>query len=276
MSKIIGIGDLHGRPYWKQIWEKHSDADKIVFVGDYFDSLDGYTELPVYSAAEQIYNFREICALKREFPDKIEILLGNHDIHYFRGLKGQTAGFQTEHAVFIQMALEENKDILKMAWLGNNKFLFSHVGISGAWLDDIYGKGGWDVNHLADAVNDVWTWKPKAFMFNEYCMNKYGDDPQQSPVWIRQKSLMRGAKDYKKRYVQVFGHTCQDNIDLKGKSTGCRYYCIDTLPTSGEYIIINGDTITTQKINNEDLRAFRKLHGKRDKPSRKAKSRGPG
>ena len=66
--KIIGIGDLHGRPYWKQIWEKHSDADKIVFVGDYFDSLDGYTELPVYSAAEQIYNFREICALKREFP----------------------------------------------------------------------------------------------------------------------------------------------------------------------------------------------------------------
>ena len=42
--------------------------------------------------------------------------------------------------------------------------------------------------------------------------------------------------DLKKQYIQIVGHTQQDTIDIKGKSTGGRYYYIDTLP-SGEYLI---------------------------------------
>ena len=37
-------------------------------------------------------------------------------------------------------------------------------------------------------------------------------------------------------YTQIVGHTVQDHIDIKGKTTGGKYYYIDTLP-SGEYLI---------------------------------------
>ena len=41
--------------------------------------------------------------------------------------------------------------------------------------------------------------------------------------------------------IQIVGHTGQNSIDIKGKSTGGKYYFIDTLGTSGEYLeIIDG------------------------------------
>lgn len=249
--KIVAIGDIHGRPHWKQIWQEQSDADKIVFVGDYFDSYDVETEKPIYSAAEQLFNFNEIIELKKLFPNKFVLLIGNHDAHYFPGMRGQTAGFQEKHATFIQMALEENKHLLQAAY-ATDRYLFSHAGITANWLNDVYGKDGYDIGKLDEAVNEMWNYKPRAFMFNVMCWNKYGDDPEQSPMWVRPRSLLRGAQLFKKRWIQIVGHTVQDKIDLKGKSTGCRYYFIDTLETSGEYLIINHDhTITTKKYNNE-------------------------
>lgn len=38
--KIVAIGDIHGRDIWEDIVKKEHDADKIVFVGDYFDTRD--------------------------------------------------------------------------------------------------------------------------------------------------------------------------------------------------------------------------------------------
>jgi len=33
MSKVVYIGDIHGRDVWKEIVKKHSDADTFVFIG---------------------------------------------------------------------------------------------------------------------------------------------------------------------------------------------------------------------------------------------------
>jgi hypothetical protein len=50
---------------------------------------------------------------------------------------------------------------------------------------------------------------------------------------------MRANKDtLRKKVIQVVGHTQQQQIDIKGMATGNRYYYIDTLDTSGEYLII--------------------------------------
>ena len=38
--KTIVIGDIHGRTIWKQIVIENPDFDKLVFIGDYFDSFD--------------------------------------------------------------------------------------------------------------------------------------------------------------------------------------------------------------------------------------------
>ena len=48
--KIIAIGDIHGRSIWKNIVSANS-YDKVVFLGDYFDSFDIHT-------LDQIDNFK--------------------------------------------------------------------------------------------------------------------------------------------------------------------------------------------------------------------------
>lgn len=80
-------------------------------------------------------------------------------------------------------------------------------------------------------------------------LNPYGDDEQQSPVWIRPKSLQRSNKksDLKHMYVQVVGHTQQEKINIDGKSTGGRYFYIDTLP-SGEYLIEENNKFKVGKL----------------------------
>ena len=36
--KTVIIGDIHGRISWEKIVEKENDADRFIFVGDYFDT----------------------------------------------------------------------------------------------------------------------------------------------------------------------------------------------------------------------------------------------
>lgn len=74
MNKIIVFGDIHGRSSWKSV--DKTNADKIIFLGDYFDPYDEI------SSNKLIKNFNEIIKFKEEFPDKVICLLGNHDSHY--------------------------------------------------------------------------------------------------------------------------------------------------------------------------------------------------
>ena len=48
--------------------------------------------------------------------------------------------------------------------------------------------------------------------------------------------------------IQVVGHTAVTSIDIKGKSTGGRYYFIDCFDTSGEYLIFNDNKFETSKV----------------------------
>ena len=77
-------------------------------------------------------------------------------------------------------------------------------------------------------------------IFNFAGRDPYGDSTVSSPIWIRPKSLQKANRDtLRDQFIQVVGHTQQNKIDREGKSTGGRYYYIDTLGTSGEYMIIN-------------------------------------
>ena len=38
-KRSIVIGDTHGRNYWKKII-KHENPNRVIFIGDYFDSFD--------------------------------------------------------------------------------------------------------------------------------------------------------------------------------------------------------------------------------------------
>jgi hypothetical protein len=107
---------------------------------------------------------------------------------------------------------------------------------------------------MVDQVNELFKYKPLTFNFGVAVnikkmsyLDPYGDNEEQSPIWIRPRSLMRANYDtLRTKVIQVVGHTAAKTLDLVGseKSAGGRYYMIDCLGTSGEYMIIENGIIT--------------------------------
>jgi len=97
--KTCIISDVHGRDQWKQIVTQEADANKFVFLGDYFDSFD-------LSGVIQMHNFKEIIEFKKTSGKEIVMLIGNHDYHYFPEINdSSTSGYQTRLASVIKQLL---------------------------------------------------------------------------------------------------------------------------------------------------------------------------
>lgn len=226
-NKTVVLGDTHGRPYWKEIVAKEN-PNRVIFIGDYFDSYNNYT------AAEQMDNFKQIVEYKQLGEVEVIMLVGNHDYHYMRGVSEHYSGYQIRSAPAIQQLLEDNKEHLQMCYQ-QCEYLFSHAGISHDWLT-IQGYSIED--DVVEWVNDKFTFTPNVFKFAGW--DPYGDSVTSSPIWIRPFSLLSSNNDtfLKEKYIQVVGHTEVTKIDVKGKATGGKYYLIDSLNTSGEYMSI--------------------------------------
>jgi predicted phosphodiesterase len=226
--KTIVLGDTHGRNIWKEIVFQEK-ADRVIFIGDYFDSFD-------IGPAEQMFNFREIIDFKEKDECEVILLIGNHDFHYYPG--GETySGYKAGVAPAIRQMLQENNHHLQMCYQLDN-ILFTHAGIGHDWLTY---QNKYESGPIADFVNDIWKYQPNRFMF--YGIDQYGNTKTQTPIWIRPQALMAGNRDtfLKTDYIQVVGHTHVRKIDIEGKATGGRYYFIDTFDTSGQFLIYENE-----------------------------------
>ena len=77
-QKLLIIPDVHGRTFWKEALES-DNYKKVIFLGDYvdpywFEGIDNFTA---------IFNFKDILSQKTKDPDRIVLLLGNHDLSYY-------------------------------------------------------------------------------------------------------------------------------------------------------------------------------------------------
>lgn len=230
--KTVCIGDLHGKDIWKQIVEKENDADTFVFLGDYFDSFD-------VPPVEQLYNFEEIVRFKRESGKEVVMLIGNHDFHYFPGFGSITrcSGYQPMMLNSFSHSIDTNRDCLQMCY-AKDGFLFSHAGISVRWLKTVFKKD-WTVDNVVEKVNDVFLSEFRWFNFKG--LDPYGDDVQQSPIWIRPRSLKiaNNNTNLYRKYIQVVGHTHTKEITYSGRN-----YFVDTFDTCNEYLtIVDGKVI---------------------------------
>lgn len=242
--KTIAIGDIHGLGYWKQILEKER-PDRVVFVGDYFDSFD----IP---GIDQIHNFKNIIQWKLDNTwCQVIMLVGNHDFHYMPGAGNERySGFQKNLYMEIGDVLEANRHHLRAAYRIDD-LVFSHAGIT----PDFLIRNGWSEEDIVEFVNDLWHFQPHKFRFadNGYGhSDPYGDDVFQGPLWIRPKSLMKACKDTRKTIIQVVGHTQVNTID-PGKATGGRYYFIDCMQTSRQYLVYENKQITINQLTNENV-----------------------
>ena len=80
MKQLLIIPDVHGRTFWKDAVSQYEDkVEKIIFLGDY---LDPYPDEGI-TRKGAIRNFEEIIDYKINNSDKVVLLLGNHDLHYW-------------------------------------------------------------------------------------------------------------------------------------------------------------------------------------------------
>jgi hypothetical protein len=237
--KTVVIGDTHGRSLWK-LMVHQENPDRVVFIGDYFDSFQIKTD-------EQINNFLDIIEYKKSSGKEVIMLVGNHDFHYFPEVGDtSTSGYQKVGSYQISPVLDANREHLQMAYQ-MDEFLFSHAGISSMFLDSVFGKDGWKEETMVEQVNELFKYKPLTFGFGEAItdvtrfFDPYGDNVEQSPIWIRPRSLMKANYDtLRKKVIQVVGHTQVKKLDLEGSknSAGGRYYLIDCQETTGQYLVI--------------------------------------
>jgi UDP-2,3-diacylglucosamine pyrophosphatase LpxH len=247
--KTVIIGDIHGHNTWKQVIELEQDADRFIFVGDYFDSF-------TVPGLIQCQNFQDIIEFKKTSDKVVVLLVGNHDYHYFPEIgDSNTSGYQSRMAPTIQHIITTNRDHLQMAYQFDD-ILVTHAGVSSVWLDDIVVD--WDVDSLDATINDLFRFQPIKVGYRSYKQvgdqvygsYGFGDETFQGPLWIRPKSLMEANYDTLRTQIrQVVGHTGQKQIDIKGASTGGRYYFIDTMPR--EYLVVNDGVVSLGKLENE-------------------------
>lgn len=220
LNKVFAFGDIHGRTVWKDI-VSNNPWDHIIFIGDYFDSHDDI------SATRQIKNFREILQFKKNHPEKVTLLLGNHDFHYLNDAREDYSGYQYQASDRINKVLQPavDKGLIQIAQL-YGEYLFSHAGVTQTWMN----AQGYAGDERPDVfINRRFAEDPGCLRFTMgHNSSPYGDDITQSPIWVRPESLLQDALP---GYIQVVGHTMYDAITFaEGK-----VYFIDTLGTNGEW-----------------------------------------
>jgi predicted MPP superfamily phosphohydrolase len=231
--RIICLGDTHGRVTWKEIVAKEASADRIIFIGDYFDSHNRGV-----SGNKQIVNFKEILEFKKSNPDKVILLTGNHDYHYIRGVGETYSGYQGVYALEIGELVEQaiKDDLMQMCYL-HDKFFFSHAGLTKTWVQRTLTPN--NINPLVNdimiqQINDYLKFQPRVFGFamgNNF--DQTGDDITQGPIWVRPYSL---TKDMVEEITCVVGHT---QVKKLGINTALPNLILtDCLGSTGEYLII--------------------------------------
>ena len=241
--KTVIIGDIHGRQTWSTILKENTDAKRIIFVGDYFDS----STIPY---RDQIQNFKNIIQLKEHSSIEIIMLIGNHDHHYFPDvIKDNMSKYQSQSSQAIIEAISENRHHLQMAYQFNN-ILCTHAGVGKTFLDRELGIHSWTIENIANDLNTLFKLNPLAFKFKNFGIktDPTGDNIGQTPIWIRPLSLMLDGMALKDKIIQVVGHTQMQNIPTSEEMGSGRFYFIDTFGGSCEYLVVENGSIDIARL----------------------------
>lgn len=198
--KCLIIGDIHGNGHLiKDVYE-YDKPDKVIILGDYADSRI-YDTQGILKSWNAIMDLREQHLLNH-IPSSFVMLMGNHDFHYI--VRGERySGFNRSTLVAMQCIYRDAIDsgMMKICEIDTlNKIIYSHAGVTNTWLNKAC-----DGN--LECINSC-SFNYLRFTYGE-SFNRYGDDPENGPLWVRPVSL---AKDmYIDRdgmvWKQIVGHT---------------------------------------------------------------------
>ena len=202
--KILIVPDVHGRNFWiTPVME--NDYDKVIFLGDY---LDHYGDESNYE--HDIETLKNIIEFKKNNPDKVILLIGNHDCPYIWDIYGRALGnYWCRHDYKnhdeIHKLFNDNLDLFTLAWECKNKkygkVLFTHAGVTDIFKD-ICGLKASKINDyfLKGYSGDV----PNIIGLASVSFYRGGGQESGSPVWA---DVHEHLLDPVTEVFQIFGHT---------------------------------------------------------------------
>lgn len=220
-NAVIIIPDIHGRDFWRWAVTHRKEEETVVFLGDY---LDPYEDEWIYWS-DAYKGLLDIIALKRENPEKVVLLLGNHDLHYlFPVLSGSR--YNEYQAEKIRKTFIDNLDCFQMAAeaeMAGQRYLFTHAGVNKVWAEkhaDLFGP----VEKIAaDTFNRMMFKEAFVEALAEFSSLRGGRDRAGSIVWADVEEF-EWSDTRLPNVIQVFGHTLQDSGPIV---IGSSIYCLD-------------------------------------------------
>lgn len=249
-KRILTIGDIHGENTWKQPLEYYRPDDVetninlydyIVFVGDYVDSFE-LSDTQIYK------NLLEIVDLKLKYPDKVILLLGNHDVQYIHKGNG-CSGYRPSMYLQLNELFTRHEKLFQIAFQIEN-YLWSHAGLhrgfykyqieqqkyvihNGVQREELeIDKSG----NVADILN--WCYEVRHQPIFDCGWSRGGSQKVGGPLWADKDET------YKKPLLgfhQIVGHTRTNEIkhydNYKGDTSITYIDCMDI--EYNNYYIIN-------------------------------------
>lgn len=200
MIKVAVIGDIHGRKDWKVFKDVINEYDKIVFMGDYVDSLHK-------SDSQILSNLNEILLFKESNPDKVILITGNHDNqYYFKDYRRvRASGFRQTMFIQLKNIFTLHQKSFCTAYQFKNT-LFTHGGLMTGFYNQLLTSVEREENeNYADYLNKIWKYKESLLL--DVSAFRGGTDKYSGPFWTDWVELTN-----QKQYLpinQVVGHSAR-------------------------------------------------------------------
>lgn len=215
--KILNVGDIHGKI---DVLNKafntflKGEYDKIIFHGDLADSWDA-------SNSDILRCFNIAIGMKKTFPDKVILLIGNHEEHYLH-LNPELyrcAGFRPDLHPSLFPLLNDNRSLFQYAY-GIGNYLFTHAGVNKGWFIKNYDiivktaeKMGSDICEVQDwwRIIDAISQTSHSPILSEVGPERGGRKSNiGGPIWCDKEEMMNHGPIC--GFHQVVGHTEQHFI----------------------------------------------------------------
>lgn len=258
-KKYIAVGDIHGRDNWKfklfgssyefEQWARDivpngigdlmadqypfNEYDTIIFIGDYVDSF-------TVSNVIMKKNLEDLMLFKNTYPDKVVLLLGNHDVQYIVD-HHTCSGYRPEMRFDFNQIYKANINNFKIAHVlptPGGPTLFTHAGVTNEWLEELRESfrntpshkrelfAEWAESPVEDILNAAWDFNmPELYNVDR---ESGGSSKWAGCLWVRPGKLKACGLD---GYDQVVGHTPHPQVQMHPIKDGEKniVYFIDCL-----------------------------------------------
>ena len=214
MVKYLIVPDVHCHELWKTPVKNilENTDGKVIFLGDYLDGYPDEWEYGVDYEVKGVQNLREIIKTKKDYPERVILLQGNHDSTYTIGESVCCCRTDYLHKSEITKIFEDNWGDFKIAHediINNKHFIFSHAGLLKGYFKEQFPNINFEKINPVEFLNNAWLVKDYSVLYAlgvyDYYRG-YGGVKYASPVWSDVRSWI-DLKEEDSFGFNVVGHT---------------------------------------------------------------------